>query len=70
MGINFRGREENRNTNRKRRGRGEERTVRVRERQRWNKQCVRKTHRMIKMEKRISFLQTPFVLLQKGTSIF
>ena len=25
---------------------------------------------MIKMEKRISFLQTPFVLLQKGTPIF
>ena len=43
---------------------------RERERQRWNKQCGGKIHRMIKMEKRISFLQTPFVLLQKGTPIF
>jgi hypothetical protein len=29
-----------------------------------------KIQRLIKMEKRISFLQTPFVLLQKHTPIF
>ena len=71
MEINSRGREKNRNTYKKRRGGGEEEdSVSERERERWNKQCGGKIHRMIKTKKRISFLQTPFVLLQKGTPLF